>query len=177
MKHNLRIYDTGKTGSYDRRNEGWTFASMFGGGLLAVVGFCMVLGGIFDPMAPFSVFIVGLILLGIPVLHGLGFVTHRNFGLTTSGVRVMDAVYSLPKEDRKKYKINRDEVDVLGSHEANHIVNEISEYRRNRVSNSGINSLVEQITEYNKTVRQIEGDSVSPGVRGGLDYDRRMAGY
>lgn len=178
MKNNLRMYDTGKVGSYSRRNEGWTFASMFGGGMLAVAGFALILGGIFDPMAPLSVLIVGLILFVLPLLHGAGFVTHRNFGLTKNGVQVMDAIYSLPKKDRKKFKISKAEIDVLNPYEAEEIVGEIREYRRNRTTGNGLGLLLSEITEYNKVVREIEGDKVSPGVRGGIEMNRRKArGY
>jgi len=154
--HNIPIFDTGKTGSYDRRNEGWTFACGFAGMIIAVFAVVMIAAGIFDPSAPASVLLAGLGMMGFVLTFAMMFLTHRNFNLSTPAVRVMDAIYSLPKEDRKKYKISRAEVNALGSHEANLIVSEIDSYRRSRTTNSGLNRMLGDITEYNKVVKDME---------------------
>lgn len=177
MKHNIRIYDTGKLNSYDRRNEPMIWGSGIAGIVLLVVGFCMIMGGIFDPMAPAAVWQVGMTMVSIALAQAMAIATHRNFGLSVRGREVMDAIYSLPKNDRKRFKISVDEIEALDRHDADDLIREIRDYKRNRAGTTGLGLMLGEISEYNKTVREIEGDKVSPGVRGAIDYNRRTRGY
>lgn len=159
MKHNVSMYDTGRVNSYTRRNEGWLLATYFISGLVGFVAFMMVAIGLFDPTAPIGISYLGLVMLAPLLANGLMFLTHRNIGLNVEAVKVMDAIYSLPKEDRKRYKISKGELNLVGSWDSSEIVNEIRTYTRSRSGNTGLGLMLGEISEYNKTVKMIEGDS------------------
>lgn len=156
MKNNLSIYDTGKVGTYSRRNEGWFISSCIGGGVFALVGFVMLFGGIYDPTFAAGIEYLGALIVAAMTAHGVGFATHRNVGLDDDGVEVMDAIYSLPKAERKRYKISAHDVSDLEYYEKQKVKDAIREYRRSRVSGAGVTRLLGDITEYNKTVKMIE---------------------
>lgn len=157
MKHSISLYDTGKANSYTRRNEGFVMASVIVGLVMAISGIVMTMAGLFDPAVPGGVAIAGIAILLAPMVNGMMFLAHRNFGLGERATSAMDAIYSLPKEERKQYNITRDDVEMLTSDEAYDLENAIAEYRRNRSTGNAVGTLIANITEYNKTAREIEG--------------------
>ena len=157
MKHNISIYDTGRIGTYSRRNEGFVMASVIAGVILAVSGAVMIMAGFLDPAVPVGVAFAGILVFLVPALNGLMFLNHRNFGLGVSSTQAMDAIYSLPKDERKQYRITRDEVKALSPAEVNRLVYAVEDYRSNRTAGNSIGTLTANLIEYNKTYREIEG--------------------
>lgn len=156
MKHNISLYDTGRVGSYSHRNEGWTIASIIAGVVITVASFIMMMAGLFDPNATFGVFVAGAALMGLNLANATMFLTHRNFGLTERGTEAMDAIYSLPKEERKQYKFSKSEVSALSRSEVNRLVGAVEEYRSSRSTGNAIGRLTNNIIDYNNTVRDME---------------------
>jgi len=160
--HSIDIYDTGKDYRGYRarhRHEGFAMASIVAGLIMAVVGFCMVLGGLLDPTAPAAVAIIGANLLGWPALNGLMFVTHRNFGLDDDETKVMDAIHTLPEDKRKQHTVTRKEVKALSQREKDQLTEVIREYRKSEAVKSGLLALTRELKDINNTTKMIEGKS------------------
>jgi hypothetical protein len=156
MRHSIDMYDTGHYNSYSRRNEGWLITSCIGGGILALVGFIMLMIGLFDPIAPIGVAYAGLIMFGLGAGNGAMFLSHRNFGLDQPATAANDSLYLLPKDVRKEYKINRAEIKAIGHSDAQALVDTIDDYRRNNGTASGLSRLHNSLTEYNKVYKEFE---------------------
>jgi hypothetical protein len=164
MRHNISLYDTGtKTGNYDygRRNDGFTFGSLFGGGMfVAVPGVAMFLTGLFETGAPFGLVIAGAIMVSLYLAQLSLFATHRNFLLNARGTKVMDHIYLLPKEVRTRYNISRHEANNLSVDEANNLINAVNEYRANvvkgNVVSNGILSLTQYVQDFNDTIKELK---------------------
>lgn len=154
MRHSIPLYDTGKKDWLNRRNEGWAFASIFGGvvGLVFVLVFGIAAAS--DPtmggMTPIF-WVMGTVIL----TNFLMFATHRNFMLEETQTKVMDAYYSLSEEDRKRWSLSRNEILALDGAEASEFIKEIKEYRRNRVVGGSVSNMLGEMREYNKVVKEI----------------------
>lgn len=160
MRHDIGFFDNGKYlrdyGGVSRRNDGQIFAMFCIAAALAFIAMFLVPIGLFDSEASITVAYVGYGLLASAgsVLGLIG--THRNVGLKPSAVRVMDAIYLLPKTERKKYNITKNDLNALTSYDADTLVHNLDEYRRNRMTESGLGKLQVDVIEYNKTVKEIE---------------------
>ena len=157
--HDISIYDTGyNTGHYfnTRRNDGWFFASCFGGGVVAIIGTIMMIVAMCDPTAPLALIPIGFVMDLIAGLNVLMFFTHRNFGLGSTETQVMDALWTLPKDKRKKYNISRKQVKLLDTNESRDLVSAIREYRISTPERSSLIGLTRDLTDVNNEVRRIE---------------------
>ena len=157
--HNISFYDTGRVNSYTRRNEGWAFASCMAAGFAQIFLVPFLIGSVVDPTMG-GMFVTVVLGFFEVLLTGnlLMFVMHRNFNLNEAATDANDALYLLPKQERKRWKITRNELNSITTRESNELVNAVYEYRRNTPSAAGgISRLTQALNDVNNEYKMIEG--------------------